>query len=313
MKKYVVYYRVSTKNQGKSGLGLDAQKTLVNQFLATNKAEEIPPSFTEIESGRKNDRPELRKAINRCKETGATLLIAKIDRLARDVKFIFTLRDELESAGVGFIACDLPEANTLTLGIMASFAQHESERISQRLKAAFAEGRKRGKKYGNAQNLTQEAKEKAHQSISQKAREDQGTRYAWHFIRPLREKGISFSKIATMLNDEGYRTRTGKKFHAQQVLNIWNRFQKPDLSHMIGELIRAAKELNRKFGLDPKIQTDKEKERDLRLLLLKAGRLREPADDISRKTMQILEELEEDKELLKRERDEAKRYQTKIS
>lgn len=222
--KYVTYYRVSTKRQGDSGLGLEAQQTLVNQYLKNNGAVEIPPCFTEVESGRKNNRPELRKAIDRCKEVGATLLIAKIDRLARDVGFIFTLKEELERAGVGFVACDLPDANTLTLGILASFAQHESERISQRIKAAMAEGKRRGATYGTPGNLTSTAKEKARKTISHLARTDKTVRYAWHFIRPLREKGLSWKKIADQLNEEGYRTRKGKQFHPQQVLNIWKRF-----------------------------------------------------------------------------------------
>ena len=226
MKKYIVYYRVSTERQGRSGLGLEAQQTLVNSFLKANKAEEVQPGFTEIESGRKNHRPELRKAIDRCKETGSCLLIARIDRLARDISFIFTLKAELESAGVEFIACDLPEANTLTLGIMASFAQHESERISQRIKAAMAEGKRKGAKYGSPQNLTNEARAKAHQATKTNARNNIKVRHAYHFIKPLKGRGLSYQKIAVMLNEEGYRTRTGKLFFPQQVYNIWQRFER---------------------------------------------------------------------------------------
>lgn len=226
MKKYVVYYRVSTKEQGISGLGLEAQKSAVENFLKTDKAIEIPPAFTEIESGKKNNRPELRKAINQCKSKGAILLIAKIDRLARNVAFIFNLKEELEQANVSFLALDLPEANTLTLGVLAAFAQHESERISQRIKSAMEEGKKKGSKYGTPSNLTSEGRAKAHKAISQNAREDIGTRHAWHFIQPLREKGVSFNKIAEMLNDEGYKTRQEKNFYAAQVYNIYKRFTK---------------------------------------------------------------------------------------
>src|SRR6056297_1708444 len=134
MEKFIAYYRVSTKQQGASGLGLEAQKTAVKNFIHSRGASEIPPPFTEIESGKNDDRQELRKAISRCKETGATLLIAKLDRLSRNASFIFTLRDELQQAGVDFIACDMPEANTLTIGIMATMAQHEREIISKRTK-----------------------------------------------------------------------------------------------------------------------------------------------------------------------------------
>jgi len=224
MKKYIVYYRVSTERQGQSGLGLEAQQAAVRQFLSTNKATELPPSFTEIESGRNDRRLALREAINRCKETGSTLLIAKLDRLARNVSFIFTLKEELERAGVGFIACDLPEANTLTIGLMASFAQFESERISSRTKAALQAKRERGEPLGKPENFTQAGRDKAHRSISELARTDITVRHAWHFIKPLREQNMSYQKIAHMLNEEGYKTRRGNKFYAKQVHDIVKRF-----------------------------------------------------------------------------------------
>ena len=222
---YVVYYRVSSKQQGRSGLGLEAQRTAVDAFLASNKAEEIPPSFTEIESGQRNDRPELRKAINRCKERGATLLIVKLDRLARNVAFIFALKEELERANVGFRALDLPEANTMTLAVMAGMAQQERELISQRTKAALREKKRQGVKLGSPQNLTPEARERARQSIMRHAREDTTVKHAYHFIRPLREQGMSYHKISEELNREQYYTRTGRQFHAQQVWNIYKRFE----------------------------------------------------------------------------------------
>lgn len=221
--EYVAYYRVSTKQQGKSGLGLDAQKTAVKNFIESKGGAEVPPPFTEIESGKNDKRPELRKAINRCKQTGATLLIAKLDRLSRNASFIFTLRDELQQAGVDFIACDMPEANTLTIGIMATMAQHEREIISKRTKEGLAEAKKRGVQLGNPENLTDDARAKAHRSISNKARNAKAVRHAFHFIKPLREKGESYKSIADQLNDEGYTTRTGKQFHASQVSRIWKR------------------------------------------------------------------------------------------
>jgi len=225
--KYVVYYRVSSKQQGESGLGLEAQKQAVESFLQVNKAESIPPSFTEVESGRKNNRPELLKAIERCKETGSTLLIAKLDRLARNASFILNLKDDLAKYKIGFTAVDMPDANTLTIGIMALMAQQEAEFISERTKAGLKVAKAKGIVLGakGRYNLTDEAKRKAHETISRNAREDQSVRHAWHFIRPLREQGITYQKIADELNKEGYRTRTGKQFHAQQVLNIYRRFQ----------------------------------------------------------------------------------------
>ncbi len=225
--KYVVYYRVSTKTQENSGLGLEAQKTAVENYLRNHRADEVPPSFTEIESGKKSDRPELMKAIERCKEVGATLLIAKLDRLSRNVVFILNLREELQAAGVGFKALDLPDANTLTLTIMAAMAQQEREFISERTKAGLQAKRLREPEWkpGKPENLTDEARQKAHASVSRKAREDRGVRFAYHFITPRREKGLSYQKIAEELNKEGYKTRQGRKFHAQQVYNIWKRFE----------------------------------------------------------------------------------------
>lgn len=221
--KYTAYYRVSTKQQGNSGLGLEAQKTAVANFIKSRGAIEVPPPFVEVESGKNNDRPELRKAIDFCKKSGSTLLIAKLDRLSRNASFIFQLRDELQRANVDFIACDLPEANTLTLGIMASMAQHEAEIISQRTKAGLAEAKRRGVKLGNPNNLTPEAKAKARKTISDSARTDKSVRHAFHFIEPLRKAGQSFASIAKQLNSEGYRTRTGKDFHAIQVKRIFDR------------------------------------------------------------------------------------------
>lgn len=222
--KYVVYYRVSTKKQGNSGLGLEAQQAAVDAFLSNNEAEEVPPAFTEVESGKNNDRPELRKAIDRCKQTGSQLLIAKLDRLSRNAAFILNLKEELQVAGIDFRALDLPEADFMMLGFMAVLAQKERELISERTKAGLKAAKARGQKLGSPQNLTDAARAKAHASTSRKAREDQGVRHAWHFIKSLRTEGRSYAAIAAALNEEGYRTRTGKLFQPQSVLNIYNRF-----------------------------------------------------------------------------------------
>jgi DNA invertase Pin-like site-specific DNA recombinase len=127
MKKYVGYFRVSTKRQGESGLGLEAQKQLVAKFG------ECIESFVESESGRKNNRPELLKAIDYCKRHNATLLVAKLDRLSRDEIFIFTLRD----SGVDFICADNPHANSLTIGLLAVIACDEVKKIRERTKSAL--------------------------------------------------------------------------------------------------------------------------------------------------------------------------------
>ncbi|RYF73503.1 MAG: recombinase family protein, partial [Cytophagaceae bacterium] len=117
--KYVPYYRVSTASQGKSGLGLSAQREIVNRFIKPH--DQLLPEFVEVESGKRADRPQLDAAIASAKQQGARLLIAKLDRLSRNVSFIFSLRN----SEVDFVACDIPDANTLTVGIMAVLAQHE--------------------------------------------------------------------------------------------------------------------------------------------------------------------------------------------
>jgi DNA invertase Pin-like site-specific DNA recombinase len=133
--RFVAYYRVSTDRQGQSGLGLEAQQAAVKQY-----ADSIIHSFTEIESGKNDDRPQLAAAIAICKSTGAALLIAKIDRLSRDAAFLLTLR----KAGVDIIAADMPNAGTLEFGVRAVVAQHEREEISKRTKQALQAAKARG-------------------------------------------------------------------------------------------------------------------------------------------------------------------------
>lgn len=139
MQKAVPYYRVSTERQGRSGLGLDAQQGAVQQFIA---ARGLSPGemFIEIESGKKNSRPVLDAALRHCRETGALLLIAKLDRLGRNVAFIAKLME----AGVDFVAVDNPHATKLMLHIMAAFAEHERDEISRRTKDALLMAKKRG-------------------------------------------------------------------------------------------------------------------------------------------------------------------------
>ncbi len=131
--KYVAYERVSTARQGRSGLGLEAQRKAINNF-ATSRNADVLARFTEVESGRKNERPELLEALTLARLTGATLVIAKLDRLSRNAAFLLTLRD----SGVRFLAVDMPEADDLTVGIMALVAQEEREAISRRTREALA-------------------------------------------------------------------------------------------------------------------------------------------------------------------------------
>ncbi len=133
MVKYVAYHRVSTAKQGASGLGLEAQRMAVEQFMARTSGT-LVAEVQEIESGGKNDRPRLAEALTLCRVHGATLIIAKLDRLARNVHFISGLME----AGVDFVACDMPMANRLTIHVLAAVAEHEREMISARTKAALA-------------------------------------------------------------------------------------------------------------------------------------------------------------------------------
>lgn len=220
-KLYIAYYRVSTQKQGNSGLGLESQKSIVLNYIKHN-GNKIVSEYTEIESGKNNHRPELMKAINEAKQNNVTLVIAKLDRLSRNVNFITALME----SKVNFICCDMPDASPLTIHIFAALAQWERERISERTKQALNAKRVREPlhKFGSPENLTPEAILKAHRSTSYKARNTQSVRFAYHYIKPLRESGESYHVIANKLNNEGYRTRQGKQFHAMQVLNIWKRF-----------------------------------------------------------------------------------------
>jgi DNA invertase Pin-like site-specific DNA recombinase len=143
---YVTYYRVSTQQQGRSGLGLDAQRAAVASFLAAHGGLEVA-TFREVESGKVNGRPQLAAALKRCRQTRATLLVAKIDRLSRNAAFLLSLRD----SGARFVAADMPDMNETVVGIMAVIAQGERQAISERTTAALAAAKARGVRLGNPQ------------------------------------------------------------------------------------------------------------------------------------------------------------------
>jgi DNA invertase Pin-like site-specific DNA recombinase len=214
MKNYVAYYRVSTKQQGASGLGLDAQRAAVRSFTKCENC--IIAEYTEIESGKNDKREQLHAAIAHAKEAGATLIIAKLDRLSRNASFIFALRD----SGVEFVCADMPDANTLTIGIFALLAQHERETISQRTKAALQAAKARGVKLGNPQNLTETAR--INSAISRRKQARERSQQAAEVAALLREKGLSLRKIAERLNLRGFCTSNGKKFQATSVLRLLN-------------------------------------------------------------------------------------------
>ena len=145
--KFVAYYRVSTDRQGRSGLGLEAQQRAVSDFLNGGNWQ-LVAEFLEVESGKRNDRPELARAMHYAKVTGATLVIAKLDRLSRNAAFLLSLRD----ADVRFVCADMPEANELTIGIMALVAENERQAISRRTREALQARKARGLPLGNPAN-----------------------------------------------------------------------------------------------------------------------------------------------------------------
>lgn len=200
MKKYISYYRVSTKQQGISGLGLEAQKVAVNKFLKENDI--LYAEYQETESGKNNQRPQLIKAIEHCKEVNATLLIAKLDRLSRNVSFIYTLKDSY----IDFICADMPDANPVTIGILAVLAQDERERISQRTKVALAELKRKGVKLGSPQNLNKEARLKGTNVLIMNAQNNENNIRATSLIVLLRKENLSYNKIAQKLNADGFKT-----------------------------------------------------------------------------------------------------------
>lgn len=192
--KYITYIRVSTDKQGVSGLGMDAQRTAIQGFIKHDPICE----YIEVESGKKTNRPQLIKAIEHCKKEKATLVVAKLDRLSRSVSFLFNLRE----SGIDFKCLDIPELNTLTLGMFATFAQYEREKISERTRLALAEKKKQGVKLGNPY-LKYTSHENNRVTNNNKL---------VPYIKSLKKNGLSNRDIATRLNDEGYTTTTGKEF-----------------------------------------------------------------------------------------------------
>jgi DNA invertase Pin-like site-specific DNA recombinase len=211
-KRYVSYVRVSTVRQGQSGLGLDAQRASVAQFL---RGAEPLAEFIEVESGKHADalakRPQLRAALDMCKKTGASLLIARLDRLSRSVLFIATL---LESK-IAFTACDLPEASELTIHIMSAFAQHEARRISERTKAALAQAKARGTVLGRAgpRNLRPNIEERRQAA-------DQYALGLQHVIRDMERRKLKEREMRDEFNRLGFKSPAGKPYLISTVRSL---------------------------------------------------------------------------------------------
>src|SRR5215831_10718214 len=202
LRRFVSYYRVSTAQQGASGLGLEAQREAVSRHVAAGGV--LVAEFTEVESGKKNDRPQIAAALADCRLRRATLVIAKLDRLARNVAFISNLME----SGVDFVACDNPHATRLTIHILAAVAEHEREMISQRTKAALAAAKARGVRLGNPQLSPGDTRR------ARRARTAIANRHAADvlpYIEAARKAGcVSLGQLASALTARGIPMPSGK-------------------------------------------------------------------------------------------------------
>jgi DNA invertase Pin-like site-specific DNA recombinase len=242
--KFVAYYRVSTDKQGERGLGMAAQKADVERFVAQMNGQ-VLASFPEVESGKRaSNRPQLHAALARAKVEGATLLIAKIDRLSRDAAFLL----QLQNSGADFVACDMPDANKLTVGIMALIAQHEREAISARTKAALVVAREKvavtgqissenkhpdvkrlGNPYGARALMRNPASQKIGQPRATQAGKDKADAHALRLapvFAELEAKGfLAANAKAAELNKRGTPTARGREWAARTVIDAQERIK----------------------------------------------------------------------------------------
>lgn len=215
--KFISYLRVSTERQGASGLGLDAQREAVGSYL-NGGSWTLIAEVVEVESGKRSDRPKLAEAIRLCRLHGATLVVAKLDRLARNVAFVSALMD----SGIDFVAVDFPQANRLTIHIIAAVAEHEAAMISQRTKAALAAAKARGTKLGgNRGHFIDDAARQASQA-ARKARAKARATDLLPVIDEIRACGVtSLSGIADALTSKGIPTAQGRgQWSAVQVSRV---------------------------------------------------------------------------------------------
>lgn len=204
MTEYVVYYRVSTERQGRSGLGLDAQRVMVEHFL--KPSDRIISEFTEIQSGKRDDRVQLWKAINLAKRSKAKLLIPKLDRFSRKVSFVSGIIDQ----GIDLAVCEHPNVTTFFLHLLACFAEEERRQISERTKAALSVAKTRGTKLGqNAQNLARQRRAEKALFASTVA----------HHINKAYSDSNSLAGAARLLNQRNIPTANNANWHAQTVKN----------------------------------------------------------------------------------------------
>jgi DNA invertase Pin-like site-specific DNA recombinase len=215
---FVSYLRVSTKRQGHSGLGIEAQRNVVLEHLARERGT-LVEEFVEVESGTQRERPQLDKALATCRLRGTTLLVAKLDRLARDAAFLLNL----QRAGVEFVACDLPGANRLTVGILAVVAEEEARLISVRTKAALAVAKQRGVRLGTPANLSHDHRIEG-AAASVRARREAARRrlddLAPIVLELTRDGAATAAALARALNERGIPTPRGKRWNPIQTSRL---------------------------------------------------------------------------------------------
>ena len=224
--KYIAYLRVSTQKQGYSGLGLEAQREIIHNYLR-----DINPiaEYTEVESGRKTDkgRPELRAALAQCRRDGATLIVAKLDRLARNVSFLSNLLEN----DVEIVFCDFPQANKMVLHILAAISQYEAELIATRTRQALQAKKARGCKLGNPEHLMdkhEQAISNSNRTNREKAKANPNNKRAVAYLKTLVGRGHTYQEIADILNKEGFVTSKGCEFSASTVFKIIKRYKLQD-------------------------------------------------------------------------------------
>jgi len=217
--KFIAYYRVSTAKQGASGLVLEAQQNSVREYLNGGRWK-LLDELVEVESGKNADRPQLARALALCRLHKATLVVAKLDRLARNLHFLSGLME----SGVDFVACDIPSANRLTIHVLAAVAEAEALAISQRTRAALVAAKARGVVLGGDRgNLTDKIRRKAHRN-SLKVRREQAAKHASDLlpiIEDIRNDGAStLREIADALNERGISAPRGGEWQAAQVQRV---------------------------------------------------------------------------------------------
>lgn len=220
--KIISYVRVSTQKQGASGLGLDAQCQAVSRYISETGAE-LVAEFVEVESGKKTDRdrPQLAEALKACRKAKAVLVVAKLDRLARNVHFISGLME----AKVKFLALDMPEATDLTLHVMAAFAEYEAKRISDRTKAALAIAKERGVVLGSAGWRNLASNIDARKARASAFAESLSDIFEWFRFRELTQR-----EMVNELNLLGIKTISGGDWHLIQVQRILSKISKQYIS-----------------------------------------------------------------------------------